>query len=92
MKKLIIIASLLSSSASFGHGNPIEAVDLAISAGLKKISMTESHDVIDNFQGVKSWMSGAKVKVRIYIKEMNEVNYECEMAHNKGEIERMVCN
>lgn len=92
MKNLVtIILGLLISSASFGHGNPIEAVDLAVATGLEKFSTTESQQVISKFQGVKSWMSGSKVKVRVYVKDMDAVNYECAMAHGEGEEEKMDC-
>lgn len=85
------VASLLISSISFGHGDPIEAVDLAVASGLEKFSTTESQDVVSKFQGVKSWMSGSKVKVRVYVKDLNDVNYTCVMDHDDGAEEKMTC-
>ena len=91
MRKILIATSLLVCSVSFGHGNPIEAVDLSVASGLEKFATTESPDVVSGFQGVKSWMSGANVKVKVYVKDMDDVNYNCVMDHSNGSEEKMTC-
>ena len=91
MKKILLMTSLLFCSTSFGHGNAIEAVDLAVSASLERFGVTESQSTLANFQGIKSWVSGAEVKVRIYVRDMEDINYTCFMDHDAGASEKMTC-
>jgi hypothetical protein len=91
MKKFILILILVPSFA-FAQGSNIELVESAVSAALAKFSEEENKKAVDAFNAVKSWVSGAQIKVKVYYNaNANTIDYVCEMM-NHGGTEMMMCS
>jgi|GEM_PF-3143134 len=91
MKKFIFVLTLLSFDFALAHGTKSELVLAATATAVDSFQNEESGDVIDAFNGLKSWVSGSVIKVKLYYNSnKNSFSYECEMIHSDG-AEEMVC-
>ena len=91
MKLILVLMTMAFSSVSLAHGSKIELVEQATVVALEKFETEEPEADVDAFNAVKSWVSGNKIKVKVYFNaNANRVTYSCEMKH-EGEAEEMVC-
>jgi hypothetical protein len=93
MKKLVVLLSLVPLVA-FAGASKIENVGAATSEALKKFASEENKTYVDAFNGIKSWVSGNQVKVKVYYNaNANTVDYVCEMMDHTGRgDEMMMCS
>ena len=83
---LKIIFSLILSAFVYAHGSKTKTVDDSVSMALTKFEAEQDSSIVDTFSGVKSWLSGSKVRVKIYYQmHQNHLLYTCESVHNNGQ-------
>ncbi len=81
--KLLIATMLLIPVMGFAHGTATEMVGASTVEALKKFSTDEVATVVSAFNGVKSWVSGATIKVKVYYdRNAKFIDYSCEMMHH----------
>ena len=92
MKRILFTLSVVFPAMVLAHGSKVETVEQATVVALEKFEKEETEAVVKAFNAVKSWVSGAKIKVKAYYKENEErVLYECQIKH-VAEEEEMVCD
>ena len=91
MKKIISSIIVFCSFKAMGHGKKLEMVDLSVSEALALFKSEADPATLQSFSGVKSWASGAKIKVRVYFNSNKDsIVYSCAMQHRAGQ-ETMKC-
>lgn len=90
MRKLMIML-LLAPVMVFAHGTATEMVGESTVEALKKFSTEENAKIVNTFNGVKSWVAGSTIKVKVYYdKNAKFLDYSCEMMHH-GNQEMLMC-
>lgn len=95
MKNLLFIILFAFPCVSMAHGSKVDTVSTAISVAFGSFFEEEPKDIVKAFNAVKSWVSGSKIKVKVYYNSDTKYNahfiyYICEVKHNNGK-EEMAC-
>ena len=85
MKKQLVAIGLavgLSvAGAAFAHGSKTDTVAKATTKVIRTFSTEEADEVVDQFAGVKSWLEGEEVRVKVYL-SASEFLYACAWNHH----------
>ncbi|MGH1468235.1 MAG: hypothetical protein ACRBBP_05055 [Bdellovibrionales bacterium] len=91
MKTAVFAIILLSFNFALAHGSKSELVLAATTVAVDSFQSDEADEVINAFNGMKAWVSGSVIKVKLYYNSNKDsFSYECEMVHSDG-AEEMVC-
>jgi len=92
MKLMLVLSILLSFHFASAHGSKSELVLAATVTAVDSFENEEPKEVVMAFNGLKSWVSGATIKVKLYYNSNeNSISFDCEMVHSDGGSEEMVC-
>lgn len=94
MKKLLalVFAVVAFPLLAFAHGDKVDMTGDGISAALKKFT-TENAGQMSSFSGVKGWLDGDKIMVKVYLTGNATITYSCTMMEMGGGADDMItCN
>lgn len=92
MKKAALILFATVPTLAFAHGSAIQMVSDSTAAALEKFAGEEKGPAA-SFSGVKTWLSGAEAKVRVYFNNnADSVYYTCTMQHESNGSEHLMCS
>lgn len=92
MSKIFLFLSLLAPSVGFAHGSSIQMVSDSTTEALQKFE-SEEVSAATSFSGVKTWISGADAKVRVYYNNnADSIYYTCVMHHGDNGEEHLNCS
>ena len=77
MKKVILISALVMSSFAFADTTSIDDTNEAVAETLNEFKTSQSHDVVDNFTGIKAWPVSGGIKAKVYLKDKKSISYSC---------------
>ena len=83
--------AIVSSSSAWAHGNKFSMTAEAISAAGEKFEVDEKAS-LKLFTGVKGWLDGDKVQVKVYLSDNTTVGYTCAMMEMNGDDDMMMCS
>jgi hypothetical protein len=77
MKKMLLGAMLLSATVAFASGTSVDDTQEAIGAALVEFKQTQTHEVVDAFNGIKAWPVTGGIKAKVYVKGSDAISYSC---------------
>ena len=78
MKNLVLSGLfLVSSTVVMAGGSKLVDTQEAVNEALAEFQKTQTHEVVDSFNGVKAWPTKGGVKAKIYLTGNGSISYSC---------------
>lgn len=82
LSKLMVGSALsaltLAPSFALAHGSKMDAVTNGVAAALAVFERDERDPVKSAFAGVKAWLEGKDIRVKVYLSGQPELRYVCK--------------